>query len=261
MKRGFTLVETAIYAMLLALTLTSIYSVLVAGLHYFTTTRVGTELEQGCLRTLTDLEAELVESDAGTVAIGVATPGISFASPRDRLGQITWFWGGMQWQKFVCYYVNNLGQLVRVEGSITPTIAVPFNQVSSDTPELMAGRELASRLLADDVTSFSARVTGHQVSRQMTVSGRDADRVVVADAAGNAMNAVQVSTPGCCSATESGFRKQAGPQPQAIHLGRVPVFHGLCPQPLRRILAAARNSRASSASRAISRMRWLVATL
>ncbi|MHB2019469.1 MAG: PulJ/GspJ family protein [Candidatus Xenobia bacterium] len=196
MKRGFTLVETAIYTMLLSLALTAIYSVLSAGLHYFTTTRVGTDLEQGCLRTLTDLEAELVESDAGTVSIGVATPGISFASPRDGLGQITFFWGGMQWQKFVCYYVNNVGQLVRVESAITPTIAVPFNQVSSYTPDLMAGRKLASRLLAEDVTSFSASVTGHQVSLCMTSSGRDANRVVVADAAGNAINAVQVSNAG-----------------------------------------------------------------
>lgn len=107
---GFSLLETMVSASLMAVVLGSIYAMLVAGMRYHRATATSLELQQDSLHALMWLTREIGETNPRTVAVFANPPGLLFASPRDRAGNI--FIdnsGAIRWPKFICYFQQDIG--------------------------------------------------------------------------------------------------------------------------------------------------------
>ncbi|MHB2016156.1 MAG: hypothetical protein ACYCW6_04340 [Candidatus Xenobia bacterium] len=205
-----------VYIALLGLAFSAIYAVLIAGLKYFNTANATSDLENTCMATISQLERELAESDAQTVQVSTSPMGISFASPRGADDNIVPTSNStltsVEWQTFVCYYVDGQGNMVRKENPLSsPTTTLPTSQLSSNTPAVFKTLSLRTRFLGRNVKSFSFMESSgggtpaaaafpaaasqpglDYVQVTLIAQQMDSAGTLVTDANGNAMNDVRI---------------------------------------------------------------------
>lgn len=196
--------EITVYSAIALLALTAVYSVLLTGLRFFNTTNYAAELQQNAMRILAKLTQEVAESDAQTVQISTNPQGVSFASPRDILGNITYNNGTLQWQSFICYYVDttNPAHLYRKQLSIAATAPVNPNVTnlkSTYTVSNFASSGAATaRLLDTNVTLFTTARTGNSVTFQLKLDKRDPGGSIIyaSTSTGNPLDELYITTSG-----------------------------------------------------------------
>jgi len=135
-SRGFTLVETIIYSVLLLIVLGITFAVLIASVRNYQIYLGLTEVEQGAATANSRLSYELVE--ANPAGIYADSTGVVFVSPRDASGKVQMSGSDMVWPKLVCYYldtINGVSCLVRKEEMLataqTGTPSVPSTKLPS----------------------------------------------------------------------------------------------------------------------------------
>lgn len=203
-RRGFTLLEMTVYSAVAMLAITSIYSVLLTGLHFFSTTSNSAELQQDAMKILGRLTRELSESDSQTVQLSSSPSpqGISFASPRDLLGNVRYSNGTLQWQSFICYYVAPAAPFTLMRKQISIAATAPVNpNVTNQLPTYTVTKFItiagaATELLDTNVTTFSGARTGRSMSITLKLDKRDPSGTILLSPGGTTLDEIFITTSG-----------------------------------------------------------------
>lgn len=167
---GFTLLELLVYSLLLGFVMFCIYGILVSAIRYFRTEQAAIELQGAALAAVSNMSADLIDTDADTIAItngttdtlvssGTAGKAIKFASPRTASGGFTQDGSGnLMWQKWVCYYVDSSNWLhcseIYFGTGYTPTAATSTAPANTSAPTLVQFQASSNhRIIARNVSS------------------------------------------------------------------------------------------------------------
>ena len=141
-RRGFTLIELAIYSALLGFLMTGLYMMTRAGMHYYRTALVYHNVQQDAILSMSKMSRELANSHFGTVQFqaGYSTPydHVKFLSADQVSSQ-----GNAPWQyevgsfrllfrKWVVFRRLPDGTLIRTELGLLPAKPAPPTPASPD---------------------------------------------------------------------------------------------------------------------------------
>jgi type II secretory pathway pseudopilin PulG len=129
-NKGFTLIETLVYSVLLIIILGTMYTILSGAMENYYTIRSGVDVQKASISSVNRITKELSESNLASIAFYKTKPkGIVFMSPKtaDNMIEINQTTGKPYWQKYVCYYMEDdpsdisLSCIIRKEKTVTQT--------------------------------------------------------------------------------------------------------------------------------------------
>ncbi len=155
-RRGATLIEALVCAVLFGVLLSATFAVLILGLRSYRTHLAMADLERDASTALGRAAAEVAESGASTVRVDAAPPGIVFASPRDAEGTVRLDADGhMLWQKWVCVYVDG-ARLLRKERPLDAPQTVEPSPTSCESTQSFQESGEAAHMLAAGIVDLQA---------------------------------------------------------------------------------------------------------
>jgi type II secretory pathway pseudopilin PulG len=167
--RGFTLLELLIYTALLGFVLTGICGIFISSIQLFRITEIRTGLQQNALKATSNIFTDLAGSKDSTIYIeNSPMNGIIFASSlkSDGTYEFDSSNGKIKWQKWICYYLQPVGnekyELIKKEIPIqTPTTDPGTCPYSTITQFAQANvQDMSSQVIARDVQILSISKSG-----------------------------------------------------------------------------------------------------
>lgn len=170
-RRGFTLLEVMVYAVLLGIMMTAMYLLLRTTLGFMRETNATASLQASAQRTAVKITTELAQAHkgVGNIVAGTNPNGIVFLSPRPGSGSTMYDTAGNQlWRQWVCYYYDAPnGRIMRGEINLTtPTTTPPSCPYTVLNFTGLPG----NKLVADKVTGFTLTLTGGATLVDLTAS-------------------------------------------------------------------------------------------
>ncbi len=175
-QKGFSLVEVALATTLLLLLMGGLYLLVVKGLHSLADARAYSDSRQESLKGMHLLAWELANSTRdGVYPSGNAVWFLSAQAPVPGSSPVAFdAAGNLYWKKWVCYYLDAAGDLVRSELALSSPVTVPL-PVPTPSPSLSAfqsvtgpGKRVVARGIKDfqvtqvSGTVYSIKVVGEQ---------------------------------------------------------------------------------------------------
>lgn len=171
LRRGFTLLEVMVYAVLLGIMMTAMYLLLRTTLGFMRETNATASLQASAQRTAVKIAAELAQAHkgVGNIVASTSPSGIVFLSPRPGSGSTMYDSAGNQlWRQWVCYYFDaQKGRIMRSEINLsTPTTTPPSCPYTVLNFTGLPG----NKMVADKVTGFSVALSGGATVVDLTAS-------------------------------------------------------------------------------------------
>ncbi len=156
-----SLLEVLVGAFVLAILTGSVYAVFLAGMRYHERVSTSLELQQTLLSARARVAAELSEASSSSLRVSTNPPGVVFGSARGDTGRLVFDAAGrLQWQRLVCFYLDDTTllrkeQLLASPSSTPPVIPAARNTAyfrSQPSPQKTVGQDIADLSLSTGAT-------------------------------------------------------------------------------------------------------------
>lgn len=193
-RRGTTLLELLVYSLLLGVLLLAVYGVFSAGMKYFRFIEATSDLRGQAQTTLIRIAAELAETRGYTVLVD--DEALIFCSPRNRAGSYTYdAYGNLQWHRFVGYYRESDGRILRTPVYLSTPRSTPANASTIvgtiSNPSALPETEVIAHSCTE--LTFTTEPAGSESPTTVRITARF-ERAVQSNRGGTADNRIDVTT-------------------------------------------------------------------